>query len=289
MLQFPQSPDPQDTTNPSSHNKLVAVLLAWVFFGPFGSHCFYLGNKHVGTARLIAGLLILPLPFLYVAALLEGWQYLRDSNEQFEERLTIGGRVEFNFPSALIIFVGGVALWIVAISTLPMLSPSTNAQVDLPSTKQSVEKEQETINKLEEQARQEQEESDKRLVHDIQKLENDVRKALRPHKEIQVNVFLDEFRSGVWAEFITISLDIDYFTDDIMEAFKEVYISDVPVEAATIAVRAELLDKYGNSFITYVYRAEMDRSVGKRINWENKYMVDLEEVSHVDLKHPLLR
>ena len=289
MLQFPQSPDPQDTTNPSSHNKLVAVLLAWVFFGPFGSHCFYLGNKHVGTARLIAGLLIVPLPFLYVAALLEGWQYLRDSNEQFAERLTIGGRVEFNFPSALMIFVGGLALWIVAISTLPILSTSINAQVDLPSTTQAVEKEQEAINKLEEQDRQEQEESDKRLVHDIQKLENDVRKALRPHKEIQVNVFLDEFRSGVWAEFITISLDIDYFADDIMEAFKEVYISDVPVEAATIAVRAELLDKYGNSFITYVYRAEMDRSVGKRINWENKYMVDLEEVSHVDLKHPLLR
>ena len=289
MLQFPQSPDPQDTTNPSSHNKLVAVLLAWVFFGPFGSHCFYLGNKHVGTARLIAGLLIVPLPFLYVAALLEGWQYLRDSNEQFAERLTIGGRVEFNFPSALMIFVGGLALWIVAISTLPILSTSINAQVDLPSTTQAVEKEQEAINKLEEQDRQEQEESDKRLVHDIQKLENDVRKALRPHKEIQVNVFLDEFRSGVWAEFITISLDIDYFADDIMEAFKEVYISDVPVEAATIAVRAELLDKYGNSFINYVYRAEMDRSVGKRINWENKYMVDLEEVSHVDLKHPLLR
>ena len=289
MLQFPQSPDPQDTTNPSSHNKLVAVLLAWVFFGPFGSHCFYLGNKHVGTARLIAGLLIVPLPFLYVAALLEGWQYLRDSHEQFAERLTIGGRVEFNFPSALMIFVGGLALWIVAISTLPILSTSINAQVDLPSTTQAVEKEQEAINKLEEQDRQEQEESDKRLVHDIQKLENDVRKALRPHKEIQVNVFLDEFRSGVWAEFITISLDIDYFADDIMEAFKEVYISDVPVEAATIAVRAELLDKYGNSFITYVYRAEMDRSVGKRINWENKYMVDLEEVSHVDLKHPLLR
>ena len=289
MLQFPQSPDPQDTTNPSSHNKLVAVLLAWVFFGPFGSHCFYLGNKHVGTARLIAGLLIVPLPFLYVAALLEGWQYLRDSNEQFAERLTIGGRVEFNFPSALMIFVGGLARWIVAISTLPILSTSINAQVDLPSMTQAVEKEQEAINKLEEQDRQEQEESDKRLVHDIQKLENDVRKALRPHKEIQVNVFLDEFRSGVWAEFITISLDIDYFADDIMEAFKEVYISDVPVEAATIAVRAELLDKYGNSFITYVYRAEMDRSVGKRINWENKYMVDLEEVSHVDLKHPLLR
>ena len=289
MLQFPQSPDPQDTTNPSSHNKLVAVLLAWVFFGPFGSHCFYLGNKHVGTARLIAGLLIVPLPFLYVAALLEGWQYLRDSNEQFAERLTIGGRVEFNFPSALMIFVGGLARWIVAISTLPILSTSINAQVDLPSMTQAVEKEQEAINKLEEQDRQEQEESDKRLVHDIQKLENDVRKALRPHKEIQVNVFLDEFRSGVWAEFVTISLDIDYFADDIMEAFKEVYISDVPVEAATIAVRAELLDKYGNSFITYVYRAEMDRSVGKRINWENKYMVDLEEVSHVDLKHPLLR
>ena len=49
------------------------------------------------------------------------------------------------------------------------------------------------------------------------------------------------------------------------------------------------MDKYGNSFIAYVYRAKMDRSVGTRINWENKYMVDLEKVSYVDLKHRLLR
>ena len=154
-----QSPESQGTTNPSSRNKFVAVLLAWTIFGVFGAHYFYLGDSQHGKRRLMLCLCIIPLPFLYVAAFLEGLQYILDSKEQFAERVTVGGMVKFGVGSWAFTLVGGVVILLGVVNFLPASSsfPDTSASIT------AEEKKQEAQRQDEEQQRKEQEERDKRF------------------------------------------------------------------------------------------------------------------------------
>lgn len=73
-----------------SKSKLTAGLLALLFLGAFGSHKFYLGYKLQGFIMLVVsvgGLFLATIPtiILSIVAIVEGINYLRKSDEDFEE------------------------------------------------------------------------------------------------------------------------------------------------------------------------------------------------------------
>ncbi len=103
----------------SPKNKTVAFILAWFLFGQFGTHYFYLGNKRTGKIRLVLGLLVVPLPFLIVLAILEGFQYLRDSKDQFADRVAQGGGIANCWQKTAAVTIAGTALIVTALAFMP--------------------------------------------------------------------------------------------------------------------------------------------------------------------------
>lgn len=103
----------------SPKNKTVAFILAWFLFGQFGTHYFYLGNKRTGKIRLVLGLLVVPLPFLIVLAILEGFQYLRDSKDQFADRVALGGGIANCWQKTAAVTIAGTALIVTALAFMP--------------------------------------------------------------------------------------------------------------------------------------------------------------------------
>ena len=256
-------------------NKTVAVILAWVLLGQFGTHYFYLGNKRTGKIRLVLGLLVVPLPFLLPLAFLEGLQYLRDSKERFAERVARGGGIANCWQKTTAVTIAGIVLTTTALAFLPE-PPSDPSE--------------EAAKEVERLAQKVQEQKEKELKH-IEKLEKDVAKALRPHKEIQVTI-TEVYTGGewtVWAEFVALRVDADSIETEMMEAYKTIYTSDVPVQEAMMVANGELVDRYGNELVAPVYTTEMNRVVGEKINWEKEYLVTPSNVMEVIYKHRLLR
>ena len=260
----------------SPKNKAVAFMLAWFLLGQFGAHYFYLGNKRTGKIRLILGLLVVPLPFLAVLAILEGLQYLRDSKERFAERVARGGGMANCWQKTAAVTIAGIALTVTALAFVPEPPPPDPAEAAAKDAEELVKKEQEN--------------KEKKPKY-IEKLEKDVAKALRPHKEIQVKS-RESVTEGQWtivANFVTFSVDVDAINPDMMEAYKKVYTSDAPVDRVALVANGELVDGYGNEIVVIVYTTEMEHAVGKRINWENASLLNPSHVMTTTYKHPLLR
>ena len=112
----------------SPKNKAVAFMLAWFLLGQFGAHYFYLGNKRTGKIRLVLGLLVVPLPFLAVLAILEGLQYLRDSKERFAERVARGGGMANCWQKTAAVTIAGIALTVTALAFVPEPPPPDPAE-----------------------------------------------------------------------------------------------------------------------------------------------------------------
>ena len=75
-------------------SKWSAALLAF-FFGALGIHKFYLGKVGAGVTMLLLSILVLPLPFMMLIALIECLIYITIPQGDFEERYVLGDRSWF--------------------------------------------------------------------------------------------------------------------------------------------------------------------------------------------------
>ena len=75
-------------------SKWAAALLA-LFFGALGIHKFYLGKVGAGVTMLLLSILVLPLPFMMLIALIECLIYITIPQGDFEERYVLGDRSWF--------------------------------------------------------------------------------------------------------------------------------------------------------------------------------------------------
>jgi TM2 domain-containing membrane protein YozV len=70
-------------------NRIFAVLLAWLLFGPLGSHWFYLGRKRRAVIYLVWTLISLTtvltalVTITAVLSFIDGIRILNMSNEEF--------------------------------------------------------------------------------------------------------------------------------------------------------------------------------------------------------------
>ena len=125
----------------------------------------------------------------------------------------------------------------------------------------------------------------------IQDMEKTVAKALRPHKNIEVQSY-PSVNAGKWeigAEFVALRVAAASIEADMMEAYKKVYTSDAPVDRVGLIAHGELIDGYGNEVVAMVYATEMDEDVGRRINWENDWQLTPSRVMTTTYLHPILR
>ena len=127
----------------------------------------------------------------------------------------------------------------------------------------------------------------------VEKLEKDVAKALRPHKDIEVksrkSLTLAEGQWEIVANFVALRVEDKSIEQEMMEAYKKVYTSKAPVDRVALVAHGELVDGYGNEFVAIVYTTEMGGTVGERINWENDWQLTPSRVMTTTYKHPLLR
>ena len=125
----------------------------------------------------------------------------------------------------------------------------------------------------------------------VEKLEKDVAKALRPHKDIEVTSRKSFDTEGQWvivANFVALRVNARSIEGEMMEAYKKVYTSNAPVDLVVLAADGELVDGYGNEFVAIVYTTEMGRAVGERVNWENDRQLTPSRVMTTTYKHRLL-
>lgn len=73
---------PARTSSNAKRSRVTAALLA-IFLGGFGAHKFYMGNARSGVIYLLLLLTLIPT----LISIVEGFIYLRDSDENFEKRL----------------------------------------------------------------------------------------------------------------------------------------------------------------------------------------------------------
>ena len=75
---------------------------------------------------------------------------------------------------------------------------------------------------------------------------------------------------------------------DMIECFRLIYSSENPIERANIKAYMGLMDRYGNSFETVVYETTMLKRTAEKINWDNKFILNLSDLVFVDFMHPVL-
>ena len=135
-----------------------------------------------------------------------------------------------------------------------------------------------------------QRDEDKTIAKNIERLEKDVGKKLRPGRNIVVDA--GHRHDGVYfilAEYKPLRLDSDPIEDDMLEAYKAAYTSRLPVINVQITAFADLVDRYGNQVTDVVYVTEMKRDMGERINWENLRSVNPSRVMDINYRHPSVR
>jgi hypothetical protein len=72
----------------------------------------------------------------------------------------------------------------------------------------------------------------------------------------------------------------------MQDAYASLYQSDMEIETAIISAYFPLTDRYGNTSVELVYRTELLGEDGERINWDEPYAVDWENVWIVNWIHP---
>ena len=120
-------------------------------------------------------------------------------------------------------------------------------------------------------AEEKQERDEERVIErNEDRLEQDAGKTLRPGKEIEVSA---GHRHDGWyfvlAEYKPLMTDPKMIEDDMMEAYKVIYTSGLPVINAEITAVGDLVDSYGNESKRPIYRSSMDGERAGLINWDN--------------------
>ena len=130
----------------------------------------------------------------------------------------------------------------------------------------------------------------KNVAKNIEDLEKDVGKKLRPNKNIQVKA--GQRPDGLYfvlAEYKPLLKRASPIEDDMLEAYKAIYTSGLPVVRAEIVAIADLVDSYGNKHEDPIYRSSMDGDRAKLINWENLSNVSPSAAFNDSWRHPLVR
>ena len=137
---------------------------------------------------------------------------------------------------------------------------------------------------------QQREDTERAVAKNIENLEKDVGKALRPNKNVQVEA--GHRYDGVYfvlAEYKPLLMEAGAIEDEMLEAYKVVYTSGLPVVRAEIVALADLVDGYGNEYEDPVYRSSMDGEQAKLINWGNLRNVSPRVAFSDYWRHPLVR
>jgi hypothetical protein len=186
-----------------------------------------------------------------------------------------------------------VALVIAAIIVLVAVGAAMGDPSSSPEAQAAPDPTEEALEIQERQAK-EVEEAAREAAKAIRKLEKDVAKALRSHahKDIEVqsrmSVPIVEGQWEIVANFVAVRVDTKSIEMSMMEAYKKVYTSDVPVNRVALVAHGELLDGYGNEIVAIIYTTEMGKGVGRRINWENYRQLTPSRVMTTTYKHRLL-
>lgn len=124
----------------------------------------------------------------------------------------------------------------------------------------------------EEQAQRAQEQERGAAGKAVEGLKKALGKELRPNKDIDVEAW-EHHEGGRWyvhAEYRPLLTERQAIDWEMMDAYKVIYESDVPVWKAVIVANATLIDPYGNKSIGPIYRTEMGGEIAQRVNWENR-------------------
>ena len=155
------------------------------------------------------------------------------------------------YIAALIILPGvfGVGLWFFLGWAFPPSAPLTPA----------------------EQLAKEQKERTLKAEKMLDDLKEDVGRELGRNQVISVKAW--EHHEGGWwyveAEYQPLRTDRKSIDWTMMDAYKAIYGSNVPVWNASIIANADFVDPYGNESVAPIYRTEMHGDIAERVNWEN--------------------
>ena len=135
-----------------------------------------------------------------------------------------------------------------------------------------------------------QQDAERAIEKNIEKLEKDTGKKLRPGKNIVVEA--GHRYDGVYfvlAEYKPLLTEAGPIEDDMLEAYKAIYTLGLPVVNAEIVALADLVDSYGNEYEDPIYRSSMDGEQAQMVNWENLRNVNPGAVFSNSWRHPLVR
>ena len=121
-------------------------------------------------------------------------------------------------------------------------------------------------------------------------LESVTRKELRPNEVIQVTA--GKYADGmyyVFAEYKPILKEAGPIENEMMDAYKAIYTSGLPVARAEIQAWATLVDQYGQPFESIIYSSQLDGEAALPVNWEKLYLVTPSRVFSDAWSHPAIR
>ena len=124
----------------------------------------------------------------------------------------------------------------------------------------------------------------------LEELEEAVRKELRPNKDVKVTV--GQRSDGfcfVFATYKPLLREVGPIEGEMMDAYKTIYTSDLPVIRAEIQAWATLVDQYGQPFESIIYSSQLDGEAALPVNWEKLYLVTPSRVFSDAWSHPAIR
>ena len=124
-----------------------------------------------------------------------------------------------------------------------------------------------------------------------EELSEAVKSSLKPNYDINVAVW-ESYVKGQWlveAEYRPLLKESGPIEMEMMDAYKVIHTSELPVMEAAIIAYAELVDQYGNGSMEVIYRTEMDNVTATRVNWDKLYLVTPALVMNINYKHHSLR